>query len=164
MDLTEKKTTTDRLVIAPDRGRLLMSKELMGLVPGLADEETFENDTSVQDETADGLDASPMVILERRRKQQDAEPTEEHVIGRLLRLSVSAAQLVVGMRLDCSEALAVVADVREPGVIYTGIQIHHGLNDVVKVPVRACHELLSAVIDDVTTAGTCTLVATLGHV
>lgn len=165
MDLTEKTmTTANRLVIAPDRGRLLMSKELTGLVPGLADEETLENDTSVQDETAVGLDASPMVIIERRRKQQDAEPIEEHVIGRLVRLNVSPAQLMVGLRLDCSDALVVVTDVRGSDTIYKGIQIHRDAEDDVKALGLTHYKLISAVIDDVTTAGTCTLIATWGHV
>jgi hypothetical protein len=131
-------------------------------VPGLADEEGLLEDDPV--EAAVEVDASPMVILERRLVRPGVDPVDAHVIGRLVRLTVGVNELVIGLRLDCSDALAVMADVRQPGTIYAGVQVHHGESDVVRVPVGAQHALVSAVIDEVTTAGTCTLVATLGHV
>lgn len=161
MDLTSK--TTERLVIAPDRGKLLMSKELEGLVPGLTDEEPADMVADPLDDVAE-IDVSPMVIIERRLVRPGMDPVDAHVIGRLVRLTVGVNELVIGLRLDCSDALAVVADVRRQGTIYAGIQVHHGVSDVVMVPVGARHALVAAVIDEVTTAGTCTLVATLGHV
>src|SRR4051812_2669506 len=111
------------LTIAPDRDRLLMSKELLGRVPALEDAPI---PTGPEDEAVSALvEQTVMLVLERYTDDphsMDRMAVPCHIVGSLRSIETVPNVVTVSMRVDLADALLVLDDVVKSAVQnYAGV-------------------------------------------